>query len=306
MKKIGKNGIIAILIGLLMVSGASAVLLVKYGSITQNVEVDRSLTLTGNGCTDNVCTSTTTATGGETILSEEYTITSQTSVDVPASIDNTADEAGAAMITHYLLSAGSPQGTESRIRINAEDAGISTLSDLTSISFDQYVTAGYIGHVDVLVDTDGDGVKDDALVFEYDKISAPSDQTVANMNYARNTWVTSFDDKGSVSDTSKAWLSSGAPGPVGGAGFVYGTLADWKAGSVDASIDQDTAIVAFEFEVDSWIETSTEKMKNIRINGNVANILTAQSGKTINFQVSTEFANNAEGSYVLTTEVTPQ
>jgi hypothetical protein len=62
-----------------------------------------------------------------------------------------------------------------------------------------------------------------------------------------------------VDDNAGAWLNSGAPGPPpGGAGFIFFSLADWKAGKgVDGDgsldIDKDTCVLSLEIEVDNWI-----------------------------------------------------
>lgn len=153
---------------------------------------------------------------------------------------------------------------EARIEIPLEDM---TLGDIETLMWYAYVTSGYMPHVDILIDIDGDGVKDDALVVEYDKVAAPHDQLVGDMNYQRNAWVNTFDDKGIVDDGAGMWLSSGNPGPMGGPGFIYGTLADWKAGTVEPGIDASTAVLGLEIEVDGWVEASGSFVDLVKLNG---------------------------------------
>jgi len=163
----------------------------------------------------------------------------------------------APLITKY------PPSNEARIRIPVD----MTLGEISTISWMAMVIDGYIPHVDIIIDTDGDGVKDDALVVEYDKVQPPSDQLLANMNYQTGVWVDTFDDKGIVDDTAGMWLNSGAPGPIGGAGFIYGKLAEWKAGNVDAKVDANTKVIALEIEVDGWIATSEAFVDLVKLNG---------------------------------------
>ena len=171
-----------------------------------------------------------------------------------------------------LLEANGPggAGNEGTIYIPLD----MTLSELQTLSWWTYVQEGYIPHVDIRLDLNGDGVYtsgvDDALVIEYDKSTTPSDQPIGSMSYQLNTWVQTFDDKMTgIDDSTIAWLSSGAPGPVGGAGFISGTLSEWKAGTVSGGshIDGSTRILALEIEVDDWIVISRAFIDDITING---------------------------------------
>ncbi|MDP2730109.1 MAG: right-handed parallel beta-helix repeat-containing protein [Dehalococcoidales bacterium] len=162
-------------------------------------------------------------------------------------------------------------GDEARIVIEMPEG--TTLNDITSISWWEYLVAGYPPHVDIKIDIDGDGTSDDALVFEY----AYNDEThytdEAPMPYGALTgdWYQTFSDDGNgpaeIDSTSNAWLSSGPPGPLGDPSFIYGTLAEWKAGTVDASVDGDTAVTALEIEVDNWVVNSEAYVDDIAING---------------------------------------
>ena len=152
-----------------------------------------------------------------------------------------------------------PPTNEARFRINF-DSG-TTLSDLKNISWMQFVDQGYISHVDVLLDTAGDGGGvDDSLVFEYAKVDPLDCDDVADYPLGA---VNTFDDKGIVDDGAFAWLNSGPPGPCGDSTFDAGhnSLAEWK------TIYPNAKIIALEIEVDGWIEESEAFIDDVKING---------------------------------------
>lgn len=287
-KKLLVFSIIGIL-GIMLVSAA-----VLYYSVSQNVQVNPSFTFTGTNTAD------AEVSGGESVVSDDLRIDSDTSALIPLSIKTTynPNDAGISSTEEYILSASGVAGTESRVYVNAEDVGISTLADLNTISWDANVMGGYLPHVDVLIDTDGDGVKDDALVFEYAKVSAPYD----NAPYPTGELDT-FGDKGTISDTSRAWLSSGAAGDISNPAFIDGLLSQWKAGTADDnSITGTTEVIGFDFEIDNWIADSDSDIKNILINGNPVEI-SLKPNDYLNFRVYTDFDLSVFGDYTVTTEV---
>ena len=151
-----------------------------------------------------------------------------------------------------------PPTNEARLRINL-DSG-TTLEDLESVSWMQFVDHGYISHVDVLLDTAGDGGGvDDALVFEYAKVDP--DDCDDSEDYPLGS-VDTFGDKGIVDDGAFAWLNSGPPGPCGDSVFDAGhkSLAEWKTAFPNAKI------IALEIEVDGWIEESEAFIDDVKIN----------------------------------------
>ena len=151
-----------------------------------------------------------------------------------------------------------PPTNEARLRINL--ASGTTLSDLDSISWMQFVDHGYISHVDVLLDTAGDGGGvDDALVFEYAKVD-PEDCDDSE-DYPTGS-VNTFGDKGIVDSGAFAWLNSGPPGPCGDSVFDAGhkSLAGWKTAFPNAKV------IALEIEVDGWIEESEAFLDDVKIN----------------------------------------
>ena len=66
----------------------------------------------------------------------------------------------------HLQTTGTVGGGDEARFVVTLPSGI-TLGDIYTISWQEFLVAGYPPHVDILVDTDGDTVADDALVFEY-------------------------------------------------------------------------------------------------------------------------------------------
>ena len=283
---------------LLAVGLVSATLITYYGKVTTTVDVNRAVVLTGDDCVDNACTESLTMAGGETVVTNEYTAESQTSVDGQVEVDAVPSDVCLTANTNYKLHAEGTNPREQRVRIEASDAGLTDLDNLTSIAFTQDVQAGYIGHVDVIVET---STGTDALVFEYAKVDESDCDDAAD--YPSGV-VNTFGDKGIVDADANAWLSSGAAGPCGGAGFIDGNLAAWKAGTVDASVSGSSAIVALEFEVDSWIETSTSVFSDLTVNGVEVEVITLQAGLSNMFylDIIADWACEA-GTYSVVTEL---
>ena len=275
----------------------TATIVQYYGQVERDVIVNQAITFTGDS------SSSAEVVGGEGVTSEDLNVESQTSVNVPLSIETTLDpnDAGIVNTVQFLLdnSEGTclpyPQETcEKRIFIRAEDVGITTLNDLNTISWEAIVTGGYLPHIDVLIDTDGDGVKDDALVFEYAKVDTPCD----NSPYPTGE-INTFGDKGIVDGDALAWLSSGVAGYCGLPEFDdnHRTLTDWKSEGYD--------VIGFELEVDNWVSPSESEIRNILINGNSIEVTILPSGE-LDFNILTEFPLDAVGEYTIITEVSPR
>lgn len=209
--------------------------------------------------------------------------------------------------------------SEARITIEGKDVGVLTLNDFNTMSWGADVINGYLPHVDIIIDTDGDGIEDDALVFEYAKVD-PSMCDGSTMPgdgiYPTGNLIATFDNKGDISDSTYAWLNSGPPGPCGedvsgdlnGDGLIfedtYKSLSSWKSTYPDANI------LRLEIEVDAWISNSKSEISNIVINSvskeikNLANPVTIKSNSSQVFYINTAFAQTLmAGNYTFNTTI---
>jgi len=212
-----------------------------------------------------------------------------------------------------FLDADGTTGTEDRIVIDMP-VGF-TLGDLQSISWDYHLVAGYAPHVDIMLDIVVDGEADEALVVEY----AYNDVDGTNIHEPclTGTFYTTFDDESgnggpnAVTDTTMAWATTGAPGPLGGAfgddNFWFASIADWKAGKTFDSgsgvktIDEDTLVLALEIEIDNWIVDTEAYVKNIQVNGLSTDLLVEVFPPIVSIMVSpasVDFGKLKYGAFV--------
>jgi len=151
-----------------------------------------------------------------------------------------------------------PPSNEGTIRIEFPNG--MTLAELQNISWTQFVAQGYAAHVDVLLDTLGDGTVNDSLVFEYAKVKPLDCDDTADYPVGP---INTFGDKGIVDENAYAWLNSNVPGPCGDSNFDsnHKSLANWKLFYPNAKI------IALEIEVDGWISQSEAFIDNVMVNG---------------------------------------
>jgi hypothetical protein len=330
---------VSILVGTAMIG--SGALLTFYGSVQTTATVSQSVLLDGNdytqtiyhdfettgGCTEcfihnlenKACVDavvdfeTTITPDDEGITVDYYTAKLQTKGVAVADWSDTQAYDGDKS-AHLETTGDVGSGFEARVHIPF-CCGDFTLGDLDTISWWEYNVKGYPPHVDVILDTDGDCEADDALVFEY-AYNTMDHYAEGPMPYGALTgaWYQTFSDDGygpaTITDTSHAWLSSGPPGPPGGAGFQEGTLADWKAGL--HGIDEDTKIVAIEIEIDNWVVQSEAFVDNIEINGDLRQLeefilpLTLSPDEILYFYTEYTFAINiVPDTYIISTEIVP-
>jgi hypothetical protein len=210
---------------------------------------------------------------------------------------------GVSTTIKYPLFVEGVQGTEDRIVVSAEEAGVSTLGDLESMSWDVFGGLGYAPHVDVRIDIDGDGEADDTLVFEYAKVD-PLDCDDAG-DYPTGDFNT-FSDKGMVDDTAWAWLGSGPPGPCGDGTFdsMHNSLSEWKIGTL--GVDETTKVIRFELEVDNWIVDSSADLTMLEVNGVEVSGSYLAAGETLDFDLVYGFDKLLRPDiYTMTTTVEP-
>ncbi len=332
----------------------SAALIPYFGQITGLVTVSQGLTVDGleysiTDITDvyegftSLETKMITSGGhllenGATVPATVYLNTVCSSNDACAGIDITTDTVGLSTTWSWVADAfadvslsgdtvtliadkapttvGPWISSEARIVIDAEDVGVTTLNDLLTMSWNVDVVSGYIAHVDVLIDTTGDGLADDALVFEYAKKQAPFDNVGS---YPTGNSIDTFGDKGILDGTSFAWLTTEDAGAVGDPGYTAYTLADWKSGQTSSkhskNIPANVAVIRFEIEVDGWDQThdgavAESHISNIVINAEsveiatLLNPVTVNNGGSLAFYVNSDFPKMLKPDiYTITTTV---
>ena len=286
------------LIGLFALALVTAGLIQYFGQVQRDVTVNPSI-LVNDVVEYSSVSDSLFIEGGESVVSDDLNVESQTSVNVPLSIQTKTngylDVLGVTHTVNYLLDntegfCGSGNPTcEKRVFVSGEDAEVLTLNDLNTISWDALVSAGYLPHVDVRL------ANGETLVFEYAKVNP---NNCDNTPYPTGE-VNTFDDKEIVDDSAYAWLSSGPAGPCGDSTFDedHKSLADWKSmwGSVE--------VIGFDFEVDNWIYVSNSIVSNILINGDSVDV-TLKPSDSLVFNVETEFAIDiVPDTYTITTTV---
>ena len=213
---------------------------------------------------------------------------------------------------NYPLSVLGTKGTEDRVVVSPQAAGITTLSDLNSVSWNVNDGTGYAPHLDVYLDLNGDGVwdstNDDVLVFEYAKVDP--NHCDNSEGYPIGNYTT-FKDKGNITGTSYAWLNSGAPGDCSSPGYYAHSLTDWK-NNVNPSLANGKTILGsdkilrMEFEIDNWIEDSSATLSSIRVNGDPVEASYLGPGGTLDFNVVYNFDKLLNpDTYTITTKVNP-
>ena len=177
----------------------------------------------------------------------------------------------------YLVTTGTVEtGDEARIVITPP-AG-TTLGDIESISWWEFLRVGYPPHVDILLDVDDDGTYtgypyDDTLVFEYAyNTTNHYDEGGTAYHALTGDWYQVFSDDSSgpsqVDDAASAWSGSGPAGPP--TDIELHTLASWKVGvtyTTDATktINADTPIVVIIIEIDNWIVQTDAYVDDVEV-----------------------------------------
>jgi hypothetical protein len=167
-----------------------------------------------------------------------------------------------------------PLGDEARVVIPLPEG--TTLGDINLISWQTYLIDGYIPHVDMVLDYDGDTVRDDVLVAE-SAHQNDNDASVWQTSHT-NTWIKTFEG---ASGVYTSWAMTGTCSDVetvnsetavwmiaaNDANFGLDTLANFVAGKTDGSItvDQDTAVLSLELEIDNWIYESEAFVDDIMV-----------------------------------------
>jgi len=195
----------------------------------------------------------------------DATLGAKNDVDAKAEWSTTQKYIGS-YAAHLVSGPKEDDGDEARIVIPMP-AG-TTLGDIDSIAWWEWLVAGYPPHVDIILDMGGS--EPDALVIEY-AYNNTSATTQPTYGAVTSDWFQTFNDDtfglSVIGDTANAWLTTGAAGGTAVTGviaysavtsstFVYGTLANWKAGNEVNEIDADTPVLRLEIEVDNWMIAS--------------------------------------------------
>ena len=170
----------------------------------------------------------------------------------------------------------------------AEEASIiiplpegTTLGDIELVSWWTYLVEGYIPHIDMVLDYDGDTSRDDVLTAEAAHQN-DDDATTWNASYKGGDvgWIETFEG---ASGVYTSWAMSGSYSDVqsvnsetavwmiaaNDADFGLDTLANFQSatGKTDGSItiNEDTSVLALEIEIDNWIYQSEAFVDDILI-----------------------------------------
>ncbi len=195
----------------------------------------------------------------------EFPFTTSLTVKNSATSTWTTSKAYTGFYSVHLETTGTVHGGDEARFVVTLPSGI-TLGDLYTISWQEFLVAGYPPHVDVILDL---GTTTDALVFEY---AYNNHVTEGQWTYGALTgfWYQTFSDDGSgptvIDGSTSCWLSSG---PAGGPGIIDGTLNEWKTGGITGGlgIDATTPILRLEFEIDNWMAQTEAYLDDVEING---------------------------------------
>lgn len=185
-----------------------------------------------------------------------------------ASATLSTTEAHSALHSVYIDTGVTP-GARGRIRFAMPEG--TTLDDIDTISWEYFLVAGYPPHVDLYLDTDGEGGYDDCLTFEYanNDLTLHGSEDPPTYGALTGNWYTTFSDDGEgpavVNDAAIAWSNS-APPP---SNLFLHSLAEWKEGiqSGEHYIDASTSVIYIQVEMDAWILQCQAYIDDIEING---------------------------------------
>ncbi|MBS3088422.1 hypothetical protein J4402_01435 [Candidatus Pacearchaeota archaeon] len=189
-----------------------------------------------------------------------YSVTSDVqSSSIPNSLHTNAD-----LITNY------PPSNEGRIRITFDTP--MPLNNLEKISWMQYVTKGYLTHVDILLESGEVLVAEGAHQHGNLITGWPENTWIKTFNgvncdmstHWADGWIDCPSDLTSVNNWTNVWKDSGGTDGTGTDGPNLQSLEKYKKGW--NNIIGTNLVTAIEIEVDGWVAESEAYIDDIKIN----------------------------------------
>jgi hypothetical protein len=192
-------------------------------------------------------------------IAEPFTLEASPGADAEPWVDPLDETNPCVHLSVPTAGSGEPPvvlGAEARIVMPLPPG--TTLGDIESISWREYLETGYPPHVDVIIETGG---SEDALAFEYayNDVALHYPEGWPSYNALTDDWYATFGDDGEgpeeVGGSALGWLASGPPGPPTETNFA--TLSEWQSeigvtyGAV--TVNGDTPVLRIEIEVDNWL-----------------------------------------------------
>lgn len=189
------------------------------------------------------------------------------SLTLATSLPAAAEEPGT------LLSATGAAGNEDQIVVDVP-AG-TTLGDIDKISWSEYLLEGYPPHVDIKLQTTdplqsmltAEMAYNNAAGIELDEGLTPTVET-----WLKTFELTAADGYGRVDGGTMLWVTKMG---AGNDDAPWGTLADWKAGTVvndpgndlpgGTEISASTPVLYLEIEVDNWVVDTRVLVDGIKV-----------------------------------------
>ncbi len=310
----------------------SAALITSWGTITGLVTVSQGFSLDGTDWNADTITETSvtmtsleekTVTSGAHYLENlaevnaEFSLTTDCTYQEDVEGPVGCDEDVSPTIEYILDTEGNAgAGNEDTIYIRASDVGITTLSQLESMSWEIYTVNGYPAHVDIILgDIDGNTGTVDRITAE---MAVNHNMAILDIDSGLPAeWLKTFefasndDAFETIGDGTIFWVTALGAGT---ADAPYGTLAQLKAGDTLANPGNDvlptingtTEVIGFEIEVDNWVADTNARIRNIEINTQEPEVSGLANGDTLNFQIVTDFPKMLiPGKYTITTTVEP-
>ena len=174
-----------------------------------------------------------------------------------------------------LLTTGIGQTVPTEDRITVKVKPRTTLGDIQSISWSVYIVTGYLPHVDMVLDTDDDGIRDAVLVCEgaYQNGGSAAGfttgawgQTFPGATGTYVNWSPSFGTGNPsatmVDGTTDVWLSPSTPNPDQ---LSINKLSNYQSAAGLWGVNEDTPVLFLELEVDNWIADSEAWVDDITV-----------------------------------------